>query len=96
MNEEEMLKSALNDAMEYIAELKLENAELKEKMKITSEWWVNRYYAVDKAKLQYRIDKAIEYMKYNATSNYYDEKANMFRSEIDLLNILQGSEENEN
>lgn len=39
--------------------------------------------------LQKRIDKAIEYMKYNATSNYFDKDRNMFRREIDLLNILQ-------
>lgn len=48
-----------------------------------------------KQKLEYldRINKAIEYMKHNATSNYFDEEKNMFRREIDLLEILKGSEE---
>ena len=34
------------------------------------------------------IDKAIEYMKNNATSNYFDKEKNMFRREEDLLKIL--------
>ena len=34
------------------------------------------------------IDKAIEYMKNNATSNYFDKEKNMFRREEDLLEIL--------
>lgn len=42
--------------------------------------------------LQQRIDKAVEYIKYNATSNYFDEEKNMFRREIDLLEILGGSD----
>ena len=51
--------------------------------------WINEK-AKDKMKeLQQRIDKAIEYMKYNATSNYFDEEKNMFRREIDLLEILE-------
>ena len=42
------------------------------------------------------IRKAIEYIKENATSNYFDGKINMFRREIDLLNILQnGSDTSE-
>lgn len=32
--------------------------------------------------------EAIEYVKYNATSNYFDSEKNMFRREEDLLNIL--------
>ena len=39
---------------------------------------------------------AIEYIKYNATSNYFDSEKNMFRREEDLLNILNkvgGSDE---
>lgn len=40
--------------------------------------------------LQDRINKAIEYIKYNATSNYFDEEKNMFRREKDLLEILKG------
>ena len=35
------------------------------------------------------IDKAIEYMKNNATSNYFDKEKNMFRREEDLLEILK-------
>ena len=35
------------------------------------------------------IDKAIEYMKNNATSNYFDKEKNMFRREEDLLKILK-------
>lgn len=52
--------------------------------------------ALKQANIEYkdRIDKAIEYMKYNATSNYFDEEKNMFRREIDLLEILKG-EDNE-
>ena len=34
------------------------------------------------------IDEVREYVKYNATSNYFDEEKNMFRREIDLLEIL--------
>lgn len=30
----------------------------------------------------------IEYIKYNATSNYYDKEKNLFRREIDLLRML--------
>lgn len=45
-------------------------------------------------KLERQISKAIEYMKYNATSNYFDEEKNMFRREIDLLEILKGGEKN--
>ena len=39
---------------------------------------------------------AIEYIKYNATSNYFDSEKNRFRREEDLLNILNkvgGSDE---
>lgn len=43
-------------------------------------------------KLQERINKAIEYMKNNATSNYFDKEKNMFRREEDLLEILKGVE----
>jgi hypothetical protein len=40
--------------------------------------------------LRDRINKAIEYMKNNATSNYFDKEKNMFRREEDLLEILKG------
>lgn len=43
-------------------------------------------------KLQQRINIAIEYIKYNATSNYFDKEKNMFRREEDLLKILKGVE----
>ena len=46
------------------------------------------YYYINE--LQERINKAIEYMKYNATSNYFDKEKNMFRREEDLLEILKG------
>lgn len=39
-----------------------------------------------------QINKAVEYIKYNATSNYFDKQKNMFRREIDLLEILGGSD----
>ena len=39
-------------------------------------------------KYQEVIEKAIEYMKNNATSNYFDKEKNMFRREEDLLEIL--------
>ena len=40
---------------------------------------------------------AIEYIKFNATSNYFDSEKNMFRREEDLLNILNKvGEDNEN
>ena len=39
-----------------------------------------------------QINKAVEYIKYNATSNYFDGEKNMFRREIDLLEILGGSD----
>ena len=42
--------------------------------------------------LNERIDKAIEYMKNNATSNYFDKEKNMFRREEDLLKILKEEE----
>ena len=35
------------------------------------------------------IEKAIEYMKNNATSNYFDKEKNMFRREEGLLDILK-------
>ena len=34
------------------------------------------------------IEKAIEYIKNNATSNYFDKEKTMFRREEDLLEIL--------
>lgn len=40
--------------------------------------------------LKERIDKAIQYIKYNATSNYFDNEKNIFRREKDLLEILKG------
>ena len=46
------------------------------------------YETLDKYKSV--IDKAIEYIKYNATSNYFDKNINMFRREADLLEILRG------
>ena len=36
------------------------------------------------------IDKAIDYIKNNAPSNYFDKEKNMFRREEDLLEILKG------
>ncbi len=46
--------------------------------------------------LSERIDKAMEYMKNNATSNYFDKEKNMFRREEDLLKILKGENNVEN
>ena len=48
------------------------------------------YLLEENKELQQRIDKAIEYMKNNATSNYFDKEKNMFRREEDLLEILRG------
>lgn len=43
----------------------------------------------DNKKYKEVIEKAIEYMKNNATSNYFDKEKNMFRREEDLLKILK-------
>lgn len=67
--------------------------ELQEKSKSTYYITDDEYIKITEShcsNLQQRIDKAIEYMKYNATSNYFDEEKNMFRREIDLLEILKG------
>ena len=34
------------------------------------------------------LDEIREYIKYNATSNYFDADTNMFRREVDILQIL--------
>ena len=47
----------------------------------------SRYERINK-KYKEVIEKAIEYMKNNATSNYFDKEKNMFRREEDLLEIL--------
>lgn len=47
----------------------------------------SRYERINQ-KYQEVIEKAIEYMKNNATSNYFDKEKNMFRREEDLLEIL--------
>lgn len=43
--------------------------------------------------LEANRDRAINYIKWNATSNYFDEEKNMFRREIDLLEILERGKE---
>lgn len=53
---------------------------------------LTEYLEKQNVELQQRIDKAIEYMKNNATSNYFDKEKNMFRREEDLLEILKGVE----
>lgn len=58
-----------------------------DKLTFESTKWESKFY--DEAK---KVDKAIEYIKFNATSNYFDAEKNMFRREIDLLEILCGSD----
>lgn len=38
--------------------------------------------------LKKQKENVVEYIKYNATSNYFDKDKNMFRREIDLLRML--------
>lgn len=70
--------------------------ELKQELQDRLDYEINFHIMSDKnycktiKNLSNKIDKAIEYMKYNATSNYFDEEKNMFRREIDLLKILKG------
>lgn len=71
--------------MNYIKQLKEENNKKLDRLINLEEKTKDKIN-----ELQQRIDKAIEYMKYNATSNYFDEEKNMFRREIDLLEILKG------
>lgn len=42
----------------------------------------------ENTKLKSVLKKIREYIKYNATSNYFDSETNMFRREIDLLEII--------
>ena len=53
--------------------------------------YINIIKQLEKENKKYKevIDKAIEYMKNNATSNYFDKEKNMFRREEDLLKILK-------
>ena len=53
--------------------------------------YINIIEQLQKENKKYKevIDKAIEYMKNNATSNYFDKEKNMFRREEDLLKILK-------
>jgi uncharacterized protein (UPF0335 family) len=43
--------------------------------------------------LKKQKDDVVEYIKYNATSNYFDKDKNMFRREIDLLRMLGETDE---
>ena len=73
------LYKVIENQEKIIRELQEENQELKIQVSAREEV-ANKYKEI--------IDKAIEYMKYNATSNYFDEEKNMFRREIDLLEKL--------
>lgn len=43
---------------------------------------------------QESISKAAEYIKHNATSNYFDKEKNMFRREMDILEMLGETNDN--
>ena len=42
--------------------------------------------------LKSTLEKIREYIKYNATSNYFDADTNMFRREVDILQIIEESD----
>ena len=47
-----------------------------------------KYHLCCIEQLKKQKDDVVEYIKYNATSNYFDKDKNMFRREIDLLRML--------
>mgnify|MGYP003297487431 FL=1 len=47
------------------------------------DFWITKYHEVRQV-----LDEIREYIKYNATSNYFDADTNMFRREVDILQIL--------
>ena len=69
-----------------------ENAKAKFDMLCHLEDFEVQYWELqqENEQLKERINKSIEYMKNNATSNYFDKEKNMFRREEDLLKILRG------
>ena len=87
----------IQEFIDTIVQLQQENQELKKENKILRENAEHNDKVVDKVnwenlKLKEVIDKSIEYMKNNATSNYFDKEKNMFRREEDLLKILKEEE----
>ena len=77
--EENVYKCLFEYPTKKIVELELENEKLQEE----KEHYKHLYSEVKKQK-----DDVVEYIKYNATSNYFDKDKNMFRREIDLLRML--------
>jgi len=63
-----------------------ENQQLKENNQSYQEEMCKSWEKVDKYKSV--LDEIREYIKYNATSNYFDADTNMFRREVDILQIL--------
>ena len=72
--------------LSYIEQLEKENKILRENAEhndkvVDKVNWENQ-------QLKKQKDGVVEYIKYNATSNYFDKDKNMFRREIDLLRML--------
>jgi hypothetical protein len=80
------------DVLNKYVKIIQENQQLKEKLNGVYEErdYLFNKLSIEKKYLQERINKAMEYMKYNATSNYFDKEKNMYRREEDLLEILKG------
>lgn len=84
LDEFENLKTENKQLKENYERTYNENCALREKQYITDTDLIYENYILSQA-----INKAIEYMKNNATSNYFDKEKNMFRREEDLLKILK-------
>lgn len=68
----------------YIMKLQQENQQLKEiQCPFLGTGCTRR-----RQQLESVLDEIREYIKYNATSNYFDANTNMFRREVDILQIL--------
>lgn len=70
----------------YIMKLQQENQKLKENNKSIMEELLKVVGLYNQQKSV--SDEIREYIKYNATSNYFDADTNMFRREVDILQIL--------
>ena len=68
----------------YIMKLQQENRQLKEMQCPFLGTGCKRR----RQQLESVLDEIREYIKYNATSNYFDADTNMFRREVDILQIL--------
>lgn len=87
LEEFENLKTENKQLKENYERTYNENRALRKKQYITDTDLIYENYILSRA-----INIAIEYIKNNATSNYFDKEKNMFRREEDLLEILKGCE----